>query len=102
MRSTAEFDKAASRYNQQVYKRKRQDLISQIDTTLHPMFLGQLKSLHKLALSTFKKDVQSGLKGEGYDFGEVVRGAGSGAVGMFLRGAKGQSVCSLKRKLSFL
>ncbi|KAH8814531.1 RHD3/Sey1 [Flagelloscypha sp. PMI_526] len=64
------FDRDASRYHQGVYKRKRQDLIASLDATLTPLFLGQLKNLHKTCLSTFKKDLLDGLKGEDYSFAD--------------------------------
>lgn len=38
-----------------------------------PLFLGQLKNLHKVCLASFKADILSGLKGPEYDFAEVVK-----------------------------
>ncbi|KAF8915591.1 RHD3/Sey1 [Mucidula mucida] len=69
------YDRDASRYHQGVYKRKRVDLTSALDSTLSPLFLGQLKNLHKLCLSSFKKELLEGLKGEEYNFAEVVKSA---------------------------
>ncbi|KAF9004417.1 root hair defective 3 GTP-binding protein [Hymenopellis radicata] len=51
------YDRDASRYHQGVYKRKR------------------LKNLHKLCLSSFKKELLDSLKGEEYNFAEVVKSA---------------------------
>ncbi|KAJ2922202.1 hypothetical protein H1R20_g14882, partial [Candolleomyces eurysporus] len=68
----ARYDRDASRYHKGVYTRKRADLVSVIDQTLSPLFLGQLKNLHKQCLATFKKDLLDGLKGEDYSFGDVV------------------------------
>ncbi|KAH6913877.1 protein SEY1 [Coprinopsis sp. MPI-PUGE-AT-0042] len=68
----ARFDKDASRYHKGVYARKRADLIGVIDSTLSPLFLGQIKNLHKQCLGTFKQEILSGLKGDNYDFAEVV------------------------------
>ncbi len=51
------------------------DLTSALDSTLSPLFLGQLKNLHKLCLSSFKKELLEGLKGEEYNFAEVVKSA---------------------------
>ncbi|KAK0557401.1 Dynamin-like GTPase that mediates homotypic ER fusion [Tilletia horrida] len=73
-RSTAltKFDRDASRYHQEVYKRKRIDLLEKLNSTLSPFFLGQLKNLHKAVLAEFKSNVTEKLRGEGNDFAEVV------------------------------
>ncbi|KAK0559911.1 Dynamin-like GTPase that mediates homotypic ER fusion [Tilletia horrida] len=73
-RSTAlsKFDRDASRYHQEVYKRKRIDLLEKLNSTLSPFFLGQLKNLHKAILAEFKTNVVEKLRGEGNDFAEVV------------------------------
>jgi hypothetical protein len=81
------YDRDASRYHQGVYKRKRADLVGTIDTTLSPLFLGQLKNLHKACLSAFKQGVLSGLTGE-YDFAEVVKSTRAKAEGDFETGAQ--------------
>jgi protein SEY1 len=93
--STARFDRDASRYHRGVYERKRADLLQQIHTTLHLLFLGQLKNLHKIALSTFKQKVKEGVGREGYDFGEVVKSSREFAEGFFLTGAQGSFELSL-------
>jgi hypothetical protein len=82
------YDRDASRYHQGVYKRKRQDLLTTIDTLLSPLFLGQLKNLHKSCLVQFKKEMQDGLKGEEYNFAEVVRLARGRCEGRFREGAE--------------
>ncbi|KAF9264058.1 root hair defective 3 GTP-binding protein [Marasmius fiardii PR-910] len=82
------YDRDASRYHQGVYKRKRGDLMATIDATLSPLFLGQLKNLHKSCLGMFKKDILDGLKGEDYDFAEVVRKARTECEKRFTEGAK--------------
>lgn len=69
----ARYDRDASRYHKAVYARKRADLTAALDSTLSPLFLGQLKNLHKYCLVQFKKALIDGLKGEEYDFGDVVR-----------------------------
>lgn len=66
------FDKEASRYHADVYKRKRQDLLDKLNTALSPLFLGQLKNLHKIILASFKKSIVEKLRGESYNFGQVV------------------------------
>ncbi|KAE8227070.1 hypothetical protein CF319_g419 [Tilletia indica] len=68
----AKFDRDASRYHQEVYKKKRIDLLEKLNSTLLPFFLGQLKNLHKTVLSEFKSNVTDKLRGEGNDFAEVV------------------------------
>ncbi|KAN0060995.1 Dynamin-like GTPase that mediates homotypic ER fusion [Thecaphora frezii] len=67
------FDKDAGRYHQEVYKRKRIDLLEKLNSTLSPFFLGQLKNLHKVILAAFKNSVLERMRNESnYDFGEVV------------------------------
>ncbi|KAI5829813.1 root hair defective 3 GTP-binding protein [Schizophyllum commune Tattone D] len=82
------YDRDASRYYQGVYKRKRADLLAVIESSLSPMFLGQLKNLHKACLTAFKKEIVDGMKGEGYDFAEIVTKARSTCETRFTEGAK--------------
>ncbi|PBK95569.1 protein SEY1 [Armillaria gallica] len=67
------YDRDAYRYHQGVYQRKRVDLASSLDSTLSPLFLGQLKNLHKYCLVSFKKELLEGLKGDDYSFADVVK-----------------------------
>lgn len=80
-RSTAlaKFDREASRYHAEVYKKKRIELLDKLNAALSPYFLGQLKNLHKTILSSFKSSVLAKLKGDNYDFAEVVQGEKSKA-----------------------
>lgn len=82
------YDRDASRYHQGVYKRKRADLIASLDGTLSPLFLGQLKNLHKTCLGSFKKDIIDGLKGEEYNFADVVSNAKAKCEARFSEGAQ--------------
>ncbi|KAJ7873867.1 RHD3/Sey1 [Mycena olivaceomarginata] len=82
------YDRDASRYHQGVYKRKRADLIAALDAALSPLFLGQLKNLHKTCLVAFKKEMLDGLHGEGYSFADVVATARQRCLGRFETGAK--------------
>lgn len=66
------YDRDASRYHQGVYRRKRSDLVSVLDSTLSPLFLGQVKNLHRSSLGTFKQELLGGLKGDAYNFAEIV------------------------------
>ncbi|VDB95922.1 unnamed protein product [Peniophora sp. CBMAI 1063] len=84
----ARFDSAASRYHQGVYKRKRVDLVAALDSVLSPLFLGQLKNLHKAALTGLKTDIQVGLKAADYNFATVLSGARESAEQLFVEGAK--------------
>lgn len=81
------FDKAASRYHPEVYKRKRLDLLEKLNSSLSPFFLGQLKNLHKSVLAMFKSSVLEKLRGEGYDFSTVVSSERTKALGSFEAGA---------------
>ncbi|KAG8934733.1 Dynamin-like GTPase that mediates homotypic ER fusion [Tulasnella sp. 418] len=86
----ARFDTAASRYHQGVYTRKRQDLITQLNSTLSALYFGQLKNLHRTVLSSFKSSITDGIRagGNDYDFGVIVRDARSKAQEQFENGAK--------------
>lgn len=83
----ARFDRDASRYHAGVYKAKRGSLISQLHSSLSPLFLGQLKNLHKAAVTTFRTSVLEGVKGESYDFGEVVQNQRERNEKVFIAGA---------------
>ncbi|KAG6874499.1 Dynamin-like GTPase that mediates homotypic ER fusion [Termitomyces sp. Mi166 len=84
----ARYDRDASRYHKGVYGRKRTDLIASIDAALSPLFLGQLKNLHKTCLVTFKKEILDGLRGESYNFADVVSKAQERCVETFSTGAQ--------------
>ena len=84
----ARYDRDASRYHKAVYARKRTDLLAALDSTLSPLFLGQLKNLHKFSLVQFKKALLDGLKGEEYDFGSVMAEAKTKWETKFEEGAK--------------
>ncbi|KAI0297208.1 protein SEY1 [Multifurca ochricompacta] len=82
------YDRDASRYHQAVYKRKRADLVGTLDSTLSPLFVGQLKNLHKAALVSFKAEIVAGLKVDGYNFADVVSKARASAEALFSDGAR--------------
>ncbi|KAI0062825.1 root hair defective 3 GTP-binding protein [Artomyces pyxidatus] len=82
------YDRDASRYHKGVYKRKRADLLAALDSTLSPLFVGQLKNLHKASLVAFKKEILDGLHTEGYNFADVVGQARNRCEKRFVDGAK--------------
>ena len=84
----ARYDQNASRYHQGVYQRKRADLVSVMESNLSPLFVGQLKNLHKSCLVSFKREMLEGMRGESYSFAEIVSGARSKFEQLFLTGAK--------------
>jgi hypothetical protein len=84
----ARYDRDASRYHKGVYTRKRADLTAALDSTLSTLFLGQLKNLHKSCLVAFKTELLNGLRGETYDFADVVSKARERCLGTFSEGAK--------------
>lgn len=84
----AKYDKDASRYHQGVYKRKRVDLIASLDSTLSPLFIGQLKNLHKACLVAFKKEMLDSIRGDNYSFADVVSKARQQCESNFASGAK--------------
>lgn len=90
-RSTAlsKFDRDASRYHQEVYKRKRLDLMDKLNSSLSPFFLGQLKNLHRHILQSFKKNVLERMRSElNYDFGQVVSSEKQSALAKFTTAAQ--------------
>ncbi|KAH7888883.1 RHD3/Sey1 [Phlebopus sp. FC_14] len=86
----ARYDRDASRYHQGVYSRKRFDLHATLTSTLSPLFLGQLKNLHKACLSAFKSALHAALRGDGtdYNFADVVSKAKLECEQRFEEGAK--------------
>jgi hypothetical protein len=82
------YDRDASRYHQGVYNRKRTDLLAALDSILSPLFLGQLKNLHKSCLVAFKKEMLEGMRGVEYNFADVVSKARERCEGRFSAGAK--------------
>lgn len=92
-RALALFDKDASRYHAGVYQRRRVDLLASIHAELSPLFLGQVKSLHKACVREFKEELQGTLGGAGggvADFAEVVKSAKAKWEGWFVDQAKSQ------------
>lgn len=82
------FDISASRYHAEVYKRKRNELLTKANSTLHAFFMGQLKNLHKKALSMFIETLQTETKKENLDFLEIVQRAREESESFFSNGAK--------------
>ncbi|KAJ9477321.1 Protein SEY1 [Pseudozyma hubeiensis] len=78
------FDRDASRYHPEVYKRKRIDLLEKLNSSLSPFFLGQLKNLHRSLLASFKQNVLDRMKNDAnYDFGSLVGGEKKAAMAKF-------------------
>ena len=46
-----------------------------LDSTLSPLFFGQLKNLHKASLVAFKQEMHDGMRGENYNFADIVKTA---------------------------
>ncbi|WVR06913.1 protein SEY1 [Kwoniella sp. DSM 27419] len=86
------FDRDASRYHAGVYQRKRQDLLAGLHSALSPLYLGQLKNLHKIETQRFSKSIVKGTKEPGYDFGKVVTEGTREARERFSHGAKEMTV----------
>ncbi|KAH9993622.1 RHD3/Sey1 [Russula vinacea] len=58
------YDREALRYHQGMYKQKHANLVGTFDSPLSPLFLGQLKYLHKAVLVSFKAATVAGHKVE--------------------------------------
>lgn len=82
------FDKDASRYHPEVYKRKRAEVLTKANSMLESFFVGQLKNLHKKAVAQFSSELQQALKKDGAEFGAVSTTAKDNATAFFLQGAK--------------
>ncbi|KAG0165182.1 Dynamin-like GTPase that mediates homotypic ER fusion [Apophysomyces sp. BC1034] len=82
------FDKNASRYHQTVYKKKRDDMLTKLNTQLNVFFVGQLKNLHKKAITMFNESLKAELKKPSYNFAEAVDGSLKTANDYFLKGAQ--------------
>lgn len=82
------YDKDASRYHQGVYKKKRADLRTAMDNALSPLYLGQLKNLHKQSLVAFKKQLTDTLRGDSYNFADIVGSARDICEKSFIAGAR--------------
>ncbi|KAH9959735.1 RHD3/Sey1 [Lactifluus volemus] len=84
---TARYDREASRYHQGVYERKRADLIGRLDSTLSPLFLGQLRNLHQSALAFMKAEIDDDFNIAGFNFANI-RKIRARAVDLFIDGAR--------------
>ena len=84
-----------------MYQRKRIELLSTLHSSLSPLFLGQLKNLHKTVAAQFAKDLANGLKQPGYDFAEVVQRGSRVARESFLESAKGDLGRTIGRSLRY-
>ncbi|KAF9181382.1 Dynamin-like GTPase that mediates homotypic ER fusion [Haplosporangium sp. Z 11] len=83
------FDKDASRYHAEVYMRKRTEMLTKANAMLESFYVGQLKNLHKEAISLFSTRLQQSLqKPEGAEFAKVSSAARKEAADYFLEGAK--------------
>ena len=88
------FDVAASRYHPAVYQRKRTELLSKMNGNLGPLFVGQLKNLHKAIVKDFRSSLTNALKQEGYNFAELVKSANDAAEERFNKQAQCKSIVS--------
>lgn len=82
------FDAQASRYHQEVYQSKRMEMLNKLHSTLHVLFIGQLKNLHKKATQTFSKTLTEKMRSGNYDFMEVETEARARAEEYFSIGAQ--------------
>lgn len=82
------FDKNASRYHQGVYQKKRLEMLNKLNIQLNVLFVGQLKNLHKKAVTTFDENLKLELKKPNYNFAVSVESCLKDAQDLFLNGAK--------------
>lgn len=89
------YDSLASRYAKTVYRAKRDDLLSKVDTRLTNLYKAQLLALHKSAVLKFKAAIDSATAQEGSSslpFSEVLDRAKADAVNEFVSVASESSV----------
>ncbi|KAI9104735.1 RHD3/Sey1 [Phlyctochytrium arcticum] len=62
------FDHDGSRYNKEVYQKKRDEFIEKMSTVLHVYYVQQLRNLHKKALQKFNDNLAEKLKDDDGEF----------------------------------
>ncbi|KAJ3187356.1 Dynamin-like GTPase that mediates homotypic ER fusion [Gaertneriomyces sp. JEL0708] len=82
------FDKDASRYNKDVYQKKRGEFIDKMSKVLQVYFVQQLRNLHKRALALFQQTLTDKLKGDESDFAAKLRDARGVAENYYRRVAE--------------
>lgn len=70
--------------------RKRTEVAKAIEISLMPLYLGQLKNLHKKQQVAFKNDLEAALKKEGSDFAVADKECRTRAEKAFVNGAEGE------------
>ena len=93
--AVAAFDKDASRYNNEVYTLKKTEFFNRCNEPLNVFFVGQLRNLHRTAISTCKEDMRSPKLSVGDNFMYELTETVSKAKQYFLIGAKGMAGYSL-------
>lgn len=88
------YDSLASRYAKAVYRAKRDDLLTKVDTRLTNLYKAQLLALHKSAITTFKEVTAAASKQESLavPFSKVLDRARANALEEFTSGATEASV----------
>jgi hypothetical protein len=81
------FDSDAGRYNKDVYKKKRLELISRIYDILSVYFIGQLRNIHRQNISSFPKRLDAALKEHKGKFNDAAEAAKKETVEVFKKGA---------------
>ncbi|KAH9971140.1 root hair defective 3 GTP-binding protein-domain-containing protein [Lactifluus volemus] len=81
------YDREAKRYHQEVYKRKRADLVKKLDSALSLPFLRQIQNIRNDVLVSFKAEIDMGLNIAGYNFADF-NGPRANAVARFIEGAR--------------
>ncbi|KAH9971141.1 RHD3/Sey1 [Lactifluus volemus] len=81
------YDREAERYHQEIYKRKRADLVERLDSTLSLPFFRQIQNIHNDVLVSFKAEIDMGLNIAGYNFADF-NGPCENAVARFIDEAR--------------
>jgi protein SEY1 len=68
----ARYDEDASRYHQDVYQRKRADLVATMESLLSPLSAGQFKLLHRDCLHAFEQELLAGMSQDDCQFADLM------------------------------
>ena len=71
-----------------MYEKKREELAETISTTLSPLYISQVKNLHKKAIDSYKKELHARLKSDSYDFSDVVKESSTHHLDTFVEQAR--------------
>ncbi|KAJ3183821.1 Dynamin-like GTPase that mediates homotypic ER fusion [Geranomyces variabilis] len=79
------FDADGSRYNKEVYQKKRAEFKEKMATALHVYYVQQLRNLHKSALNLFNERLAERMKGDDSEFARKLNESRQEAMSYYSR-----------------